>query len=133
MEFFKRNNLKKTIPYLLGLGILLFLFVFMITSAWIGFSVKKRCQIAQERYEGDCVSSLVAFLEDEQNDFRSRNSAIWALGQLGDGRALPVLKKYYTGNIPDREPLDAGLSQYELKKAIKLIESGFNISAFGWR
>jgi hypothetical protein len=72
-------------------------------------------------------------LEDENRSFKARNSAIWALGQFGDSRALPVLEKYYTGNIPDREPLNGTISQYELKKAIKLAKGGTNISAFIWR
>jgi hypothetical protein len=32
------------------------------------------------------------------------DSAIWALGQLGDDRALQMLEHFYTGDIPDRAP-----------------------------
>jgi len=55
------------------------------------------------------------------------------LGQLGDNRTLPVLQSYYTGDIPEREPLDKTISQYELKKAINLTSGGFNMSAIIWR
>jgi hypothetical protein len=55
------------------------------------------------------------------------------LGEFGGSRALPVLQKYYTGNIPDREPLDEMISQYELKKAIELASGGPNITAWLWR
>jgi hypothetical protein len=58
---------------------------------------------------------------------RHRNSAIWALGQLGDGRALPALERYYMGIIPDREPFDEMISQYELNKALHLAKGGTNI------
>jgi len=59
-----------------------------------------------------------------------RNHAIWALGQLGDKRALPSLEKLYTG-----EPCDHSkyVCQYELKKAIKLCRGGLNITAWTWR
>jgi hypothetical protein len=46
---------------------------------------------------------------------------------------LPVLEKYYTGDIPDREPLDRMISQYELKKAIDLASGGTNVASLLWR
>lgn len=106
----------------------LFTFMFIITCTLIGLSVSQKCEVAQDRYSGDCVESLISYLDDEDNSLKSRNSAIWALGQIGDSRALPVLEKYYTGNIPEREPIDKVLSQYELKKAINLVSGGFNVT-----
>ncbi len=114
-----------------GIGVLLFLFV--ATCFSIGKGIKSQCQEAKKQYEGDCVEVLVGLLNDEKQGFKARNSAIWALGQLGDSRALPVLKSYYTGNIPEREPLNETISQYELKKAVNLTSGGVNISAFIWR
>ncbi|HQM15819.1 MAG TPA: hypothetical protein PLM16_01280 [Candidatus Woesebacteria bacterium] len=52
---------------------------------------------------------------------------------MGDKRAKSVLDKYYTGVIPDREPLDDTISQFELEKAIKLFNGGTNITAWIWR
>ena len=72
-------------------------------------------------------------MEDDTRGFRVRNEAIWALGQLGDSRALPALQRLYTGNIPPREPLDAGISQYELRKAVALTSGGQNPLALFWR
>lgn len=129
----KIKNLKNKLLYLFAIGISMFIFFFVITCSWIGFSVKDHCQEAQGQYSGDCVEALVSMFEDEAQDFGDRNSAIWALGQLGDKRALPVLERYYTGDIPDREPWHETLSQYELKKAINLTSGGLNISAFMWR
>ena len=71
--------------------------------------------------------------KNEDEDFRTRNYAIWSLGQLGDKQALPALEKFYTGNIPEREPYDEGISQYELKKAIALLQGGANVTAVVWR
>lgn len=127
------KNLKRLLPFLIGLGILLFLFVFLITCTWIGYGVRERCQEAQTKYEGECVEALIETLNDEANPFAERNSAVWALGQLGDEVALDTLKNHYTGIPEGREPWNEVLSQYELSKAIKLIESEFNISAWVWR
>lgn len=55
--------------------------------------------------------------------------AVWALGQIGDARALPVLQEYYTGNIPPRESPERVISRYELKKAIHLLRGGWNVRA----
>jgi hypothetical protein len=129
----KIKNIKEKIFYLVLTGITIFALIFLITCTWIGYDAKALCQSAQRQYGGDCVEALISQLDDEHQSFRDRNSAIWGLGQLGDRRALTTLESYYTGNIPDREPLDETISQYELKKAINLTSGGVNLGAFIWR
>src|SRR4030066_1302568 len=129
----KINTIKEKLFYAVAIGISIFLLFFFIGCAWIGYEAKNLCQNAKWQYGGDCVEALIVQLKDEHQGFRTRNQAIWALGQLGDSRALPVLNSYYTGNIPDREPLDGTISQYELKKAVDLTSGGANITAFLWR
>jgi hypothetical protein len=129
----KIKNIKQKVFYISALGISIFLLFFVITCSWIGYEVKNQCQSAKREYSGDCVEALTKLLNDENKGFRDRNSAIWALGQLGDSRVLPVLQSYYAGNITAREPLDKSISQYELKKAINLTSGGFNITSFIWR
>ncbi len=136
----KSKNIKQKLFYLLAIGISVFLLFFIISASWIGYEVKNQCQEAQRDYGGDlsagkvdCVEVLISLLKDENRSFRARNDAIWALGQLGDARALPVLENLYTGDIPDREPYDGVISQYELKKAINLTSGGVNLSALVWR
>lgn len=127
------DNIKQNLLYLAAVGFSIFLLFFVITCVWIGHEAKSLCQNARWQYGGDCVEALITQLNDEHQGYRTRNHAVWALGQFGDSRALPVLEGYYTGNIPDREPLDETISQYELKKAINLTNGGTNISAFIWR
>lgn len=110
-----------------------FILLVLISFTWIGYQVTSDCEISQKQYAGDCVETLSALVEDDTQNYSIRNSATWSLGQLGDPRALPVLEKYYTGNIPDREPLNKTISQYELKKAIALARGGRNITAPFWR
>ena len=132
MNIFKKID-KNLIGYVIGVGILLFVFVVLITFTQIGYDVKKRCEFAQGEYGGECVDALMRQIADESTDY-GKNDAIWAIGQLGDKRAVSFLKKYDTGEkLPDREPWNNGISQYELRKAIKLLENGFNASAFVWR
>ena len=129
----KFKRIKNIVGYMIAVGISIFVLMFIITSTWIGYDVKSSCQAAQQKYGGDCVEALTAQLNDAGVVFRTRNKAIWALGELGDIRALIALKDHYTGVIPAHGSLDAGLSQYEMQKAIKLIEGGFNMTAWIWR
>jgi len=119
----KVKGLKKKLR--IGLGVLFVCFAVFWASVviLIGQGVKERCKTAQERYDGDCVGALMARVDSEEESFGDRNEAVWALGQLGDKRALPILRKYYTGEECDHEKY---LCQYELEKAIKLSEGGFN-------
>lgn len=127
------RSFKKIAVLFVAIGFSMGLLLFVITGTWIGFEVKQVCATAKLNYSGECVEALVAQLDDTNNSFYDRNKAIWALGQLSDSKALPTLQKYYSGNIPDSEPLNETISQYELKKAIKLTEGGLNITAFLWR
>lgn len=128
------KDIKEKFTYLVAIGTSIFLLLFFIANIWIGHEVKRLCQEAKWEYRtSDCLRALTEQLDDENQGYRTRNHAIWALGQFSDSRALPVLQKYYTGNIPDREPLDETISQYELKKAIELANGGMNITAWAWR
>src|SRR3989339_255917 len=129
MNIFKKID-KNLVGYITGVGILLFLFVFFITCTQIGYDVKKRCQLAQSKYGGECVDALMSQIADNSSQ-SGKNNAVWALGQLGDKKALPFLEQYDTGEeILTYGKWDEGISQYELRKAIKLLKSEFNLSAF---
>lgn len=145
--------IKKIAGYIFFLGVIgtsISALFFVIAGTWIGHEVKIICQDAARKYDPDvvmdslrqsftrsdqnkCVDNLVLLVDDQSQSIRSRNDAIWALGMLGNSRALPVLQKYYTRNIPQWEPLDKVISQYELKKAVNLAGGGTNIAAFLWR
>ena len=127
-------NKKRLVISIIGIGTGCFLLMFFILANLIGDEVENRCEIAQQRYEGDCVEAQMKLIEDETIDYGEKNSAIWTLGQLGDKRALSFLQKYYIGYDGDNgTKWDEALSQYELYKVIKLLDDGFNITAFVWR
>lgn len=130
----KNKNITRKMLYLLAIAFSTFCLLLMIIGVWIGHEVNRLCQEGKwEYHQTNCVNALIMILDDERQGYRTRNQAIWALGQLGDQRALMTLQKYYTAQIPDREPLDEMISQYELQKAIKLVQGSPNLLALLWR
>jgi hypothetical protein len=100
------------------------------TAASIGHSVHGAVTSAQARFGGDPVEALMRVAETDSLALRERNQAIWALGQLGDARALPLLDALYTGEPCDHQHQ---ICQHELRKARRLCSGGVNLSAPLWR
>lgn len=68
----------------------------------------------------DRVSALMSFLTDEGRPLADRDRAVWALGQLRDSRALPLLWSYKREG-ECRHGTD--LCPRELAKAVALCEN----------
>jgi hypothetical protein len=103
---------------------------FLAVSWRIGSDVWAMSRVAVEEYGGDPISALMTYVESSEHSLRDRNRAVWALGHLGDARALPVLEKHHTGEPCDHE---RRLCQRELWKAIQLCRGGLNLPALVWR
>ena len=118
---------KKTLGYG-SLCCLAFLFIAFVLICWsIRTSVKEMSAEAVGEYPGDRITALMAYVDSGNHSLRQRNRAVWALGQIGDKRALPVLEKWYTGQPCDHKN---SLCQYELGKAIKACNGAFNATAW---
>ena len=118
---------KKVLVYgtLSCLAFLLVAFVMICFS--IRSSVKEISAEATQQYPGDRIEALITYVKSENHSLRQRNRAVWALGQIGDERALPVLEKSYSGGPCDHDNL---LCQRELQKAIKACKGSFNATAW---
>jgi hypothetical protein len=90
-------------------------------------SVKEMSAEATRQYPGGRIEVLITYVNSENHSLRQRNRAVWALGQIGDERALPTLEKSYTGGPCDH---DNSLCQRELQKAIEGCKGGFNATAW---
>jgi len=108
--------------------------LFVFTLHDIFNDVRDISQQAQEQYTGDRVEALLALLESDQQSFLERNRAIWALGQLGDERALPLLRRLDTDEVQPK-PWDRShyIVQYTVEKAIDQIESDFTLTTWMYR
>jgi hypothetical protein len=85
----------------------------------IQLTVRSTGDRAAARFGGDRVKGLMSVVECDSCSLRERDMAVWALGELRDRRALPVLKPHFTNAKCNHA---TGLCQYELGKAIMKIE-----------
>jgi hypothetical protein len=102
-------------PVLAAGALILFATGLVTLSLSIQSTAHETARAAQRSFPGDEVEALLRLVESEAEPLDARNHAVWALGQLGDPRALPVLRRHDTGG-----PCDHGrfICQDELRKAI---------------
>ncbi|MHC4692528.1 MAG: HEAT repeat domain-containing protein [Planctomycetota bacterium] len=116
-------GLKRVLAY----GVLSVLVLFVGISFGIRSAVKQMSAEAMKEYPGDRVEALIAYVSSENHSLKKRNRAVWALGQIGDKRALSVMESFYTGGDCDHEKQ---LCQRELKHAIYGCKGGLNLTAW---
>lgn len=108
----------------------------LVLTFSIELSVKRICEKATQAHPGDRIDALMMYVKSEDHGYdaqryRANNHAIWALGQLGDRRALLFLRNLVTGRPCDHE---TNLCQGEILKAIEKLENNsFNLPGFLWR
>ena len=137
MSYGSRDSLKSRggpLPRLAGRAAAIAL-VLAGAGAWgagwiIGSSVHAAAATALREQPGDRVPALIAYVASPAQTLPARNRAVWALGQMGDARALPSLEQHLTGRDCEH---DRALCQRELRKAIRLCRGTPNILAFTWR
>ena len=130
----KKPNLRKIILSVILIGLAALIILFAISLLMIYSGVESICEIASNKFETDNVESLISLIESDEFSFKQKNKAIWALGQIGDRRALPLLQKLDTDEI-QKKPLDSDkyLVQYSVEKAIRQINSDFIITRWMYR
>ncbi|WP_022669076.1 HEAT repeat domain-containing protein [Desulfospira joergensenii] len=105
---------------------------FFISTGISFYSIYKEVRsitlTAKSEFGPDPVIALLSLVQSENFSFRDRNRAVWALGQIGDKRALPVLMglDIQTATRDGLDP-DQHIVKYTVEKAIDQIE-GFIIT-----
>jgi hypothetical protein len=121
------SRAKKDLIIAVLLGLAAAVLVFGMGCFGIYKGIRDISEEAAAIHGSDKISALIAHVDDESQSLPKRNRAVWALGQLGDERALPVLEKYYTGDPCDHSRF---LCQEELRKAIRKCRGGLNITSW---
>jgi hypothetical protein len=123
----KYLRLRKALLMFCGISFVILVVGLVVVSKKVRSDARATAQSAVARYGGSTVEALTACVEDSSRALIDRNHAVWALGQLGDRKALPILSKYYSGQACDHT---TALCQHELRKAIRLASGGINLAAF---
>ena len=88
---------------------------------------------AQMKFEGDCTETLIQYVESDETTYGQKNQGIWALSQLSDERALPLMHKLLE-NKTCKDPCDRNNCICELlvSRAIKFTE-GFTVTKWMYK
>ncbi len=123
----KRQLLTGTAVVVLAVAVAIVVF-----SLSIELGLQRVCEVATQKHPGERMHALLACVESKESSCHEKCRALWALGQLGDIRALPSLREHVTGKPCDHE--NDVCCQGELREAIhKLEANSFNLPAFLWR
>jgi hypothetical protein len=121
------TSVKKILLYGILVSVVFLLTIYGIACWDIRSGVKQICAEAMREYPGDRVGALIAYVKSEHHSLKDWNHAVWALGHIGDERALYTLRMYYTDQSCEHNKY---LCQREIKKAIKLCEGEFSAAAW---
>jgi hypothetical protein len=86
----------------------------------IRYGLQRVSDDAVARFPGGRAEALIQLVDCGECRIRDRNQAVWALGQMVEARAAPVLRRHYDGRPCDHH---ARLCQYELGKALRMMET----------
>ena len=114
----------------LAAGMVFLLLAYGSVCLVIGAGVSDVVHAARRGFPGNSTDVLISVAGSADFPLKLRNRAIWALGQLGDFRALAPLESLKTGKPCDHA---AAVCQYELRKAIRQCRGGVNITRWAWK
>lgn len=128
MRILKRVS--KIVSWILAIVVGILLVAYLVVSLMIGWGINKESQSAMARFSGDRIEALMTLVDCQDCKLEDRNHAVWALGQLKDRRALPVLYKYRTGKPCIHSTT---ICQYVLEDAIRWAEGNSYMLPQLWR
>lgn len=100
----------------------------MVITYKVENQVQETCKAAVSIYPGDKIQALINVSKNQSTCTKDKSRALWALGQLGDKKALPYLFENFDG-IEETD-----LCIYEAQFAIEKIKNeSFNLPGFLWR
>ena len=140
VEKYQRDNasklkiiMKKIFIWIALIGFIIFIGLAGFTFSKIYHSVERITDIAKNEFEGNAIESLIELVNSKNHSIREKNTAIWALGQIADEKALPFLEKI-NSETNQNSPcnLSNTICKGEIEKAIKWCKKG-NLTSWMYR
>ncbi len=128
-NFPKHSRTKRALIYAIPTGLVILCVLFILFVWQTHSAVESICAEACQEYPGEKVAALIVYISSDAHSLQKKNRAIWALGHIGNERALPTLEKLHTGKPCDH---DKFVCQHELRKAIKKIK-GETLNLYFWK
>lgn len=120
--------MKKKIKLIIGLFFIILIVLLLVVTYKVENQVQETCKAAVSIYPGDKIQALVNVSKNQSTCTKDKSRALWALGQLGDKKALPYLLENFDG-IEETD-----ICIYEAQFAIEKIKNEtFNLPGFLWR
>ena len=116
--------------WVLGIVAGILVVLYLGASLMIGLGINRTSRSAMAQFDGDRIEALTALVDCQDCRLDDRDMAVWALGQLRDKRALPILYEYRTGKSCDHS---RQICQYEISKAIRWTEGNSYMLPQIWR
>jgi len=120
-----KKETKKKIIFWISIGVVFVLFLIFLSFLSIYADVKASCVRVQKTGQ-DCVTSLLDTVMSVESGFNEKNTAIWALGQIADQRALHLLLEINQDLSYDGERCDYAneICKSEVERAMKWCNQG---------
>lgn len=120
--------MKKKIKLVIVSSFAILILLLLIVTYVVEKEVQETCKKAVSVYPGDKIQALINVSKNESSCTKDKSMALWALGQLGDKKALAYLVENFEGKE------ESNVCVYEAQKAIEKIENeSFNLPGFLWR
>lgn len=118
------STLRNRVLGMSAVFLLLVIVGYSAVLASIHAGVTETARSAMAGYPGDRVQALCSLADCQICNLADRNRAVWALGQLRDTRALPILMKHYTRHECNHA---SDLCQHELQNAVEAIQRTYPV------
>ena len=105
--------------------------ILIVVTLIFGYNMYSKAKVitteAKSEFKSDSIQSLINYINSPNHTLKEKNSAVWALGQFADKKAVPFLTKLseeLTGSDGEELSHDNYVCRYEVDKALRQCTEG---------
>ncbi len=127
-----KKTIVKIVLWVFGIIVAILIIGTSILEYSMYSSAKAITTEAKSEFKSDSIQSLINYINSPNHTLKEKNSAVWALGQFADKKAVPFLTKLseeLTGSDGEELSHNKYICRYEVDKALRWCKEG-NILKF---